>query len=72
MLMMYELAHRAKPEGLSQVIGYIQRYPKDMSVTFITAMLRRDYAGLINQPAMQAWVAKNASLVSIISSLAQA
>lgn len=72
MLMMYELAHRAKPEGLSQVIGYIQRYPKDMSVTFITAMLRRDYAGLINQPPMQAWVAKNASLVSIISSLAQA
>lgn len=80
MLMMYELAHRTQPDGLASVIAYISRkrtatdrgIPSDMSTTFITALLRRDYAGLINQPAMQAWVAKNASLVSIIASLAQA
>ena len=72
MLMAYELAHRTKPDGLSAVITYISRLPKDMSVTFISAMLRRDYAGLINLPAMTAWVAKNASLVSIIASLASA
>jgi hypothetical protein len=72
MLMAYELAHRTKPDGLSAVIQYISRLPKDMSVTFVSAMLRRDYAGLINLPAMTAWVAKNASMVSIIASLASA
>ena len=71
MLMAYEMAHMAKPEHLNEVLTYVQRMPKDMQVTFITALLRRDYKGLINQPAMQGWINKNAALVSIIASLSQ-
>ena len=72
MLMMYELAARTQPEQLAPVLQYVSRIKaQDMHITFVTAMLRRDYKNLINQPAMQAWVAKNARLVSIIASLAQ-
>jgi hypothetical protein len=42
-----------------------------MAVTYVSSLLRRDYAGFINQPAMQGWIAKNAALVSIIASLSQ-
>jgi hypothetical protein len=38
-----------------------------MGVTYISSLLRRDYKGIINQPAMQAWINKNAALVSIIA-----
>jgi hypothetical protein len=71
MLMAYQLAAYAKPQDLAPCIQYIQRLPKDMGVTFISALLRRDYKGIIQQPAMQAWINKNAALVSIISTLAQ-
>lgn len=72
LLMAYELAAKVKVEHLSEVLTYMSRQPdmpKDMCVTFITALLRRDYKTLMAQPAMQAWINKNASLVSIISSL---
>jgi hypothetical protein len=69
MLMAYQLAAYTQVADLAPVIQYITRLPKDMGVTFITALLRRDYKGIINQPAMQAWINKNATLVSIISSL---
>lgn len=72
MLMAYELAGRVKVTDLAQVLQYVSRFKaKDMHITFVSALLRRDYKGIINQPAMQAWVAKNAQLVSIIASLAQ-
>lgn len=71
MLLSYELAGYAKVEHLAECIRYMQRMPKDMGVTFITALLRRDYAGLINEPAMQGWIGKNAALVSIIASLSR-
>lgn len=71
MLMAYQLASLTKTPDLAPVIQYIQRLPKDMAVTFITALLRRDYKGIINEPPMQAWINKNAALVSIISALSQ-
>lgn len=71
MLMAYEMAHHTKKEHLTEAITYIQRLPKDMNVTYISALLRRDYKGLINESAMQGWISKNASLVSIIASLSQ-
>lgn len=70
MCMAYELAGRCKVEHISEVITYIGRLPRDMAVTFISSLLRRDYKNLIMQPAMQAWIAKNAALVSIVASLA--
>ena len=36
----------------------------------VQALLRRDYKNIINNPVMQAWVHKNASLISIIEALA--
>lgn len=70
MLMAYELASYAQVKDLGAVITYVQRLPKDMSVTFISSLLRRDYKGMVGTPAMQAWISKNAALVSIITSLA--
>lgn len=69
MLMAYELAGYAKPQDLAALITYINRLPKDMGVTFISALLRRDYKGMINTAPMQAWINKNAALVSIIATL---
>lgn len=71
MLMAYSLSGRCKVAHLPEVIKYISRLPKDMSVTFITSLLRRDYKSIIGEPAMQAWISKNAHLVSIISTLSQ-
>lgn len=69
MLMAYQLASIAKVPDMTAVMKYITRMPKDMSVTFVTALLRRDYKGMTSTPAMQAWISKNAALVSVISTL---
>jgi hypothetical protein len=72
MLMMYELAARTQPEQLSKVLQYVTRIKQvDMHVTFVTALLRRDYKTLINHPAVQSWVSKHARLISAIASLVQ-
>jgi hypothetical protein len=71
MLMAYQMAGYTQAKDLGPCISYIQRLPKDMGVTYISSLLRRDYKGIINQPAMQAWINKNASLVAVISSLSQ-
>ena len=70
MLMAYELAGFTKVADLAACIKYVQRMPKDFGVTYIASLLRRDYKGIINQPAMQGWISKNAALVSIVGSLA--
>ncbi len=70
MMMAYMMASHCTPKDLAAAIQYIQRMPSDMGVTFICALLRRDYKGIMNQPAMQAWLQKNATLVAIVSSLA--
>lgn len=69
MLMAYQLASLVQTKDLAPVLQYVQKLPKDMGVTFISALLRRDYKGMINEPPMQAWINKNAALVSIIASL---
>ncbi len=76
MLMAYTLASRCQIADLPQVIEYMTkkttpRMPQDMAMTFITSLLRRDYKSIINEPAMQAWISKNAPMVSIIHSLSQ-
>lgn len=69
MLMAYELAGWTKVQDLPAVLTYVGRLPKDIAVTYVTAILGRDYDAIINEPAMAAWINKNASLVSLISSL---
>ena len=72
MLLSYELANQVQASVLTEVLIYVDRLPKDMGITFISALLRRDYKSMINQPAMQAWIQRNNSLVAIVSSLANA
>lgn len=71
MLMAYQMAGYTQVADLPACITYIQRLPKDMAVTYITSLLRRDYKGIISTPAMQGWINKNAALVSIIATLSQ-
>ncbi len=70
MLMAYEMASQTQSDTLAEVFTYIDRLNRDMGITYIAALLRRDYKGIINQPAMQAWVQKNSSRVAIVASLA--
>lgn len=70
MLMAYELAGRTQPGDLGPVIQYVGRLTKDMSITYVSSLLRRDYAKFINEAAMKAWISKNAALVSVIQSIA--
>lgn len=70
MLLAYELANNAKVPTLAQVLTYMGRMNKDMAITFISALLRKDYKGMIQQPAMQAWIQKNNGLIAIVASLA--
>jgi hypothetical protein len=71
MLMAYQLAAWTKTTDLAACIKYIQRLPKDMSVTYVTSLLKRDYKSIIAEPAMSAWINKNATLISIVSALSQ-
>jgi hypothetical protein len=73
MLMAYELANQTKADHLAEVLTYMSRkeMPNDMGITFISALLRRDYKSMINQPAMQAWINRNGATVAIVASLAQ-
>ena len=71
LLMTYELAGYTQIPDLAACIKYIQRLPKDMAVTYVSSLLRRDYKNIINTPAMQGWINKNAALVFIIASLSQ-
>lgn len=77
MLMSYGLAARVQPDQLGPVIEYMSkdgkpRMPKDMAITFISSLIRRDYKRFINVPAMTAWVHKNAYLVSAVTALSKA
>lgn len=71
MLITYELAGRTQPGDVGPVLAYVSRLPPDLSVTFVSALLRRDYKNIIQLPPMQAWVNKNASLLSIIVGLSK-
>lgn len=68
MLMAYELAGRVKVEHLPEVLTYMSRLPQDLSVTFVSSLLRRDYS-ILNEPAMEVWTAKNARLVTVITAI---
>jgi hypothetical protein len=70
MLMAYEMASQTKVEHLAEALTYISRLNQDMSTTYISALLRKDYKSVIQQPAMQAWISKNSALVSLVTSLA--
>ncbi len=69
MLMAYELAGRTEPDHIAEVLQYVGRLTPDMGMTFAQALLRRDYKNLINLAPMQAWIAKNSAIISVIEAL---
>lgn len=69
MMMAYELAGWAKRDDIGAVIQYVQRMKRDLAITFVTSLLRRDYNGFIDTAPMQKWVQKNAALLSVISAM---
>lgn len=64
MLMAYEMAARTDKEGLPAVVAYMQRMPKDLAMTYVISLIRRDKSMLV-EPAMSAWTAKNATLLAL-------
>lgn len=77
MLMAYQLAGHTQPGDLKAVLQYMDKrdasghgMPRDMNITFVSSLLRRDYS-LLNDPAMDAWIGKHAHLVGIIGKLSR-
>jgi hypothetical protein len=66
MLVAYNLAHRVDKDTAASVITYIERMPKDFSVTFAKSACKRD-PKLLQAPAFNKWCMKNASLVASIT-----
>lgn len=69
MLIAYELAGKVQREDIGPVLQYIERLPRDFAITFTKSLMRRDAKSYLNTPAMSAWIARHAYLVSIIGSL---
>ena len=75
LLMVYKLAGQVDRDRLPNVIRYMDRksgFPKDLSTTFIASLLRRDYNGFLREPAVQAWVSRNAATMAMVAALAKA
>lgn len=70
-LMAYELSSLAQPDDMVALMRYMMRkeMPKDMQMTFVKALIQRDAKGYANLPALQGWIAKNATLITLINSL---
>jgi hypothetical protein len=68
MLIAYNLAHRVKVEDADPVIEYIERMPKEFSVTFATSACKRQ-PGIVRTPAFQQWVKRNSSLMASIATI---
>lgn len=66
MLVCYRLAAKVAEEQMDAVVTYVERLPKEFSVTFAKAACRRD-ASLLNTGAITRWCANNHSLMTAIS-----
>lgn len=66
MLICYNLAHRVDENTAKPVITYVERMPKEFSVTFAHAACKRD-PKLVRTPAFQKWAMDNSSLMAAIA-----
>jgi hypothetical protein len=69
LLMAYKLAGRADRGDIGKVLQYVERMPRDLNICFVKTLLRRGLYDLLNEPAMEAWTARNAYLMGIITSM---
>lgn len=70
MLVCYNLAHRIEVKDATAVVTYMERLPKEFSVTFATVACRR-MPQLVSTPAFNKWAKDNSSLMAAIASTAQ-
>ena len=63
MIVCYELAARVEEDMMDAVVTYVERFPKEFSVSFAKAACRRD-SDLLNTPAKTRWCSQNNSLMS--------
>lgn len=68
MLISYNLAHRVKIDDAGPVIEYVERMPKEFSVTFATSAVKRQ-PGLVRTKAFSEWVNRNSSLMASIATI---
>jgi len=66
MLVCYSLAHQIKIADAAAVIEYMERLPKEFSVTFATTACRRQ-SQLVATPAFGKWARDNSALMAAIS-----
>jgi hypothetical protein len=65
MLVCFSLAARVTEDDVDPVVTYVERFPKEYSVTFAKAAVRRD-RDLINTAAFGSWAVRNASLMAAV------
>ncbi len=65
MLVCYSLAARVNEKDVDPIVTYVERFPKEFSVTFAKAACKRDFT-LVNTKAFGEWCARNASLMAAI------
>lgn len=66
MLVCFSLAHKVTQEDADPIIKYIERMPKEFSVTFLVAACKRIH-NLVNTPAVAKWTAENSALMAAIA-----
>jgi hypothetical protein len=66
MLVCYTLASRVSEKDVDPVIEYIERLPKEFSVTFAKTACNRDFS-LVNTDAFSKWALRNSSLMQAIA-----
>lgn len=66
MLVCYRLAANVNDKDVNPVVDYIERLPKEFSVTFAKSAARRD-PSLVNTKRFGTWCTTNASLMSAIA-----
>lgn len=66
MLISYKLAHMVDDKTAEPVITYMNRLPKEFSVTFASAACRRA-PGLVRTKAFDAWAKENSALMAAIA-----
>lgn len=65
MLVCYRLAAAVNDKNVDPVVTYMERMPKEFSVTFAKAAVRRDNE-LVNTEAFGKWCTRNATLMSAL------
>ncbi len=66
MLVCYRLAANVNVKDVQPVVDYVERMPKEFSVTFAKAAVRRD-PGLVNTKRFGDWCTTNATLMAAIA-----